>query len=58
MDLISLNKYVVRLIIVGGKSTCVVYNSLARFFFGLLATLSIWRLLPKLEKILLLLRPI
>ena len=57
MDLISLNKYVVRLIIVGGKSTCVVYNSLARFFFGLLATLSIWRLLPKLEKILLLLRP-
>ena len=56
VDLISLNKYVVRLIIVQGG--CVVYNSLARFFFRLLGTLSIWRVLPKLEKILLLLRPI
>ena len=56
VDLISLNKYVLTLIIVQGG--CVVYNSLARFFFRLLGTLSIWRVLPKLEKILLLLRPI
>ena len=53
VDLISLNKYVVRLIIVQGG--CVVYNSLARFFLQLLYTLvCLW---ATLEKILLLLRP-
>ena len=55
VDLISLNKYVLTLIILQGSP--LVYNSLARFFFRLLAVLSIWRVTPKLEKILLLLRP-